>query len=133
VRATGTWKAACALSAVLWGISLPAPALAKDFVRRVRFGRGRSTAVLTGAVARGDRDRYVLGAKAGQTMRASITAREKNAVFTIYQPGGNPLPGTEEGTDRTRWSGRLPKSGDYTISVGGTRGNAGYTLRVTVR
>jgi len=31
------------------------------------------------------------------------------------------------------WNGALPRSGDYVIEVGGTRGNATYKLKVTVR
>ena len=107
---------------------------ARTFTRRVKFGRGRTTAVLKGAVVRGDRDRYLLEAKAGQTMLVHITSRERNAVFTIDPPGSETaLAGTEEGTDTKDWSGKLPRSGDYVISVGGTRGNASYTLEVTIR
>jgi hypothetical protein len=38
--------------------------------------------------------------------------------------------GAQETTD---WKGELPRNGDYVIVVGGTRGNATYTLEVTVR
>jgi hypothetical protein len=43
-------------------------ATAAGKVQRVRFARGRTTAVLNGAVVRGTQDRYILGARAGQTM-----------------------------------------------------------------
>ena len=101
--------------------------------RRVRFPRGRTTAVLKGAVVRGTTDRYLLGARAGQTMTVHVTARERNAVFQIYAPNGDTLDGASETSDATDWSGELPASGDYTIVVGGTRGNANYTLEVTIR
>jgi hypothetical protein len=101
--------------------------------QRVHFPRGRTTAVLHGAVVRGTQDRYILGARNGQTMLVHITARKKNAAFTIYGPDGNTLPGAGEGADATDFSGELPLSGDYTIAVGPTRGNAGYTLEVTIR
>lgn len=101
--------------------------------QRVRFARGRTTAVLKGAVVRGTQDRYILGARARQTMIVHITAREKNAVFTILGPDGTALPGTEEGVDATDWTGELPFSGDYSIWVSPSRGNATYTLEVTIR
>src|SRR4030095_14985666 len=85
--------------------------------QRVRFERGRTTAVLKGAVVRGTQDRYILGARAAQPMIVHITAREKNAVFTILDPKGTALPGTEEGVDATDWTGELPLSGDYAIWV----------------
>jgi len=100
---------------------------------RVKFARGRTTAVLKGAVVRATQDRYILGARAGQTMIVHITSREKNAVFTILAPNGTALEGTEEGVDAMDWTGELPMSGDYSIWVSPTRGNATYTLEVTIR
>src|SRR4030095_12603152 len=105
----------------------------KGKTQRVRFARGRTTAVLQGAVGRGAEERYILGARAGQTMIVHITSREKNAVFTILGPDATALEGAEEGTDATDWTGTLPLNGDYSIWVGPTRGNATYTLEVTIR
>jgi hypothetical protein len=102
-------------------------------VQRVRFARGRTTAVLKGAVVRGTQDRYILGARGGQTMIVHITSSEKKAVFAILGPDGTALQGAEEGTDATDWTGTLPMSGDFSIWVGPTRGNATYTLEVTIR
>ena len=101
--------------------------------QRVKFARGRTTAVLKGAVVRGTQDRYILGARAGQTMIVHITSREKNAVFTVLAPNGTAQEGTEEGVDATDWTGELPLSGDYSIWVSPIRGNATYTLEVTIR
>ena len=102
-------------------------------VQRVRFQRGRTTAILKGAVVRGTQDRYILGARGGQTMIVHISSLEKNAVFAILSPDGTALEGAEEGADATDWSGTLPGSGDFSIWVGPTRGNATYTLEVTIR
>ena len=102
-------------------------------VQRVRFARGRTTAVLKGAVVRGTQDRYILGARRGQTMIVHITSRENNAVFAILGPDATALNGAEEGADATDWTGTLPLNGDYSIWVGPTRGNATYTLEVTIR
>jgi hypothetical protein len=102
-------------------------------VQRVRFARGRTTAVLKGAVVRATQDRYILGARGGQTMIVHITSLEKNACFAILGPDASALPGAEEGTDATDWTGELPINGDYSIWVSPTRGNATYTLEVTIR
>src|SRR5437868_14785998 len=70
--------------------------------KRVKFGKGRSAATLSGAVIRGDVDTYIVGASRGQTMRVSITSLEKNAVFQIKTPGGDFWPGAAEPNDATR-------------------------------
>ena len=102
-------------------------------VQRVKFARGRTTAVLKGAVVRATNDRYILGARGGQTMIVHITSLEKNAVFRISGPDGGELPGAEDGSDASDWTGELPANGDYSIWVSPTRGNATYTLEVTIR
>src|SRR3954470_3365678 len=103
----------------------------RDRTRRIHFESGRTTKVIKDAVVRGDTDRYLLHARAGQTLIVHITSVESNAVFDIYRPGGRrTLENAQESTD---WTGPLPRSGDYIIEVGGTRGNATYTLEVTVR
>jgi hypothetical protein len=118
------------LTTLLLLTALAAPAQG-DRTRRVRFARGRTTTVIKDAVVRGTRDRYILGARAGQTLIVHITSLEDNAVFDIYAKGGKQvLDGAQEATD---WTGELPRSGDYVIEVGGTRGNASYTLEVTIR
>lgn len=100
-----------------------------DRTRRVRFARGRTTAVIKDAVVRATRDRYVLRARAGQTLIVHITSLEDNAVFDVYAPGGRRTLAQET----TDWEGALPRTGNYVISVGPTRGNASYTLEVTIR
>jgi len=77
---------------------------------------------------RGTRDIYLLRARRGQAMTVNITSVEKNAVFDIQGPNGEFL--REEGTS---WRGVLPATGDYSIIVGGTRGNASYRMQVSVR
>ena len=123
------------ISALFFGIILLVAAGAaeagRDRTRRIRFESGRTTKVIKDAVVRGDRDRYLLRASAGQTLIVHITSEENNAVFDIYRPGGRrTLENAQESMD---WTGTLPRSGDYIIEVGGTRGNATYTLEVTVR
>lgn len=95
---------------------------------RIRFARGANAATVRTSVVRGTRDTFLVAARKGQKMTVSITSLEKNAVFDIKAPNGKLLK--QEGTS---WSSTLSSTGDYRIIVGGTRGNASYTLRVSVK
>src|SRR5439155_6744949 len=107
---------------------------AQGVKKKVRFARGTSSTTIKGGGVRGDRDRYYIGARKGQTMTVKITSLEKNAVFQIYYHGEEEsLPGAGDGDDATRWSGELPIDNEYVIVVGGTRGNASYNLTVSVK
>jgi hypothetical protein len=106
---------------------------AQGVKQKVRFARGTSSATIHGAVVRGDRDRYYVSAKRGQTMSVKITSTESNAVFQVYFAGEQEsLEGAGEDDDATEWSGELPADNDYVIVVGGTRGNATYTLKISI-
>jgi hypothetical protein len=84
-------------------------------------------------VVRGTRDRYLVGARAGQVMTVKITSLERNAAFSVADPAGTFLKGAGEEDDATHWSGRLRDSGDFVVEVGGTRGNAEYSLTVIIQ
>jgi hypothetical protein len=122
---------------VIAAVFICALALSSTFAQgvkqKVRFARGTSSATIHGAVVRGDRDRYYLAAKKGQTMTVKITSTESNAVFQIYFHGEEEsLPGAGDDDDATDWSGELPIDNEYVIVVGGTRGNATYTLKISI-
>ena len=115
-------------------LALTLGSTAQDTPRRIRFARGSSSAAVEGAVVRGERAVYLVGARAGQQMRVRVTSPEENAVFQLHAPGrGGMLRGAGETDDATAWSGALPSTGDYRIVVGGTRGNAEYRLTVSIR
>lgn len=115
--------------------------------KEVSFAKGSNSTLIEASVVRGESDQYFLTGKAGQPMEVSLSAVEQNAAFVIYQPGykagkdadgileinGTALPGAGEGEDATAWKGVLPSSGKYLILVGGTRGNATYKLKITIR
>jgi|SRR5580765_3965640 len=110
-----------------------ASVFAQGVKQKLRFARGASSATVHGAVVRGDRDRYYVGASKGQTMSVKITSEEDNAVFQVYLPGEEEaLSGAGDGDDAKDWSGELPRDAEYVIVVGGTRGNASYTLKVSI-
>ncbi len=94
----------------------------------VKFRKGGTSAAYKNAVIRGERNKYILGASAGQMMSVSISSLENNAVFDIQSPRGKII--VREVRD---WSGQLSEKGKYRIIVGGTRGNATYTVRFAVQ
>ena len=82
-------------------------------------------------------------AKAGQKAETVLSSVENNGVFSIYLPGATTKKGdsgidvqgpTIAGTDAgvTKWSGDLPKDGNYIILVAGTRGNVDYDLKISI-
>jgi hypothetical protein len=107
---------------------------AKGVKQKVRFARVTSSATIRGAVVRGDRDRYYLSAKRGQTMTVKITSIETNAVFQIYFACEKAsMQGAGDDDYATSWSGELPADNEYLIVVGGTRGNATYRLTISIK
>lgn len=95
--------------------------------QRIQFAPGAVNAFVEGGVVRGTRNIYLLRAKKGQTMTLKITSLEQNAVFDIQAPNGKFLQ-----QEATSWRGELPLTGDYSVIVGGTRGNASYKLDVMI-
>ncbi len=101
--------------------------------KRIKFKKGESSATIEGGVIWGERDTYLVGANKNQTMIVTIMSIEDNAVFQIVdRETGYYLEGAGELDDAKRWEGTLPSKGDYEIVVGGTRGNATYTLKVFI-
>jgi hypothetical protein len=96
--------------------------------QRIRFAPGGDRSIVKGSVVRGTRDIYLLRAFGNQTMTVNITSLEKNAIFDIQAPNGKFLS-----QESASWSGILPTTGDYSVIVGGTRGNATYQLEVIIR
>jgi hypothetical protein len=126
---TSRAKAILALTITILLTIVPVTGAQQGKTKRVQFPKGRTSVVLKGAAIRGTQDKYILHAGAGQTMILHITSTEDNAVFDVVPPSSDQSL-AEEATD---WTGELPTTGDYTIVVGGTRGNATYTLEVTIR
>jgi hypothetical protein len=102
-----------------------------SIVTRIKFARGRTTAVEQGAVHRGMSHDYLLKAGEGQTMSLHLAA-SGGVCFDLYSPGMR-----DQLANCTKdWSGDLPSSGDYRINVlpdTTTERNISYTLEVTVR
>ena len=101
--------------------------------RRIKFARGRTTAVVNGSINYAHSDVYTLGARKGQTMTLHVASRNPEVSFSVSAPSSSPVEGAFGVRD---WSGELPESGDYTITLVNNREHGGasaYTLEVTIR
>jgi hypothetical protein len=102
--------------------------------KRVKFPAGSSSAVVNDKIVDGRGVRYLVGARAGQTMKIDVTEGGPNndAVFSIVGPDGRALIG--DGGYESTWTGKLSGTGDYTIYVSAieTR-NVSFKLTISIR
>jgi hypothetical protein len=83
---------------------------------RIEFKRGATSTIISGAVRGDEQAEYVLAAKKGQTLTIKITSvPARTAGFDLHGPEDVDL-GLELDTNLS-FSRRLPKTGDYLITV----------------
>lgn len=109
------------LTAVLVAFSASASAAEETRTVEVRFAAGTSQAVLSDAIAGYDAVVYRVGAEAGQTMRVALSPSNLATYFNVYAPGRGPgeeaLGNGQFTQPLNDWTGILPASGEYTVSV----------------
>ncbi len=110
-----------------------APMAKGNKAQQIRFAPGKDSATLKSAVVRGTQNTYLINAKKGQRMTLKISSLESNAVFALITPLNPSGKRQTLKSEVMSWSNVLPESGDYTIVVSPTRGNATYQLDVTIR
>ena len=115
------------------------PALGQGHTRRLR-----SPATVRGLVGGESHDSYVIRAREGQIMTVQISWRrerqtepgDNRAEFFVSESpnfeGGEPVKFGKESDKGKRWSGKIPKTGNYYIYVN-AHPTAHYTLKVAVR
>jgi hypothetical protein len=108
------------------GAGVQCPRADRVVPKTIRFGRGRTTAVIRDTVRLCTSHEYSLRARAGQTMSVNLATGSRTGL-TVMSPSGEAL--LDGGKD---WSGELPEDGKYTLRVG-TDATAAYTLEVTIR
>ncbi|MNS60322.1 hypothetical protein D3C72_933110 [compost metagenome] len=99
------------------------PAFATDIEKRVQFKPGAYSTVITGTLdaskspSQGEiRDRYIVRAKKGQTLKVTLTANSKVGLFGWhYDYNAEPLLNAQ-GTKVTQ-TAKFPANGDYHIDV----------------
>lgn len=119
------------------GVPLPAQSRGTEPIYEIKFAPGRRSATVSGSVqlphGEGDMhndgaDRYSLHYRAGQRLTLKLESEGDRAVFSISRVDSG-LPNLP--TLKTLWSGRLPQSGDYYVTVWTEKGAARYTLKVS--
>ena len=109
----------------------PVPMPAPEQAQRIEFPAGGTSASVEGDVSAGDVDLYVLRAMEGQTMSVDLYTPKGNAAIAIWGADGMVLLSDHAGA--RNWTGPLPSSQDYYISVSAVAGTStSYTLSVTV-
>lgn len=102
---------------------------------RIEFKRGTSSTTISGVVRGDEQAEYLLGAKKGQRLIIKlISVPTKSSVFQILGEGNDTL-GLEYDANFD-YSGVLPKTGDYFITVRRpteAKGTSRYKLTITVR
>jgi hypothetical protein len=115
-------------------------------LRPIQFPVGKSSAMVHDSVERGAGATYSFAAREGQKAVVRFSSVEDNALFSIYLPGrrrkkgdggidveGAKLPGADARTGASKWSGVLPKTGAYIVTVAPTRGGATYELNLWIQ
>ncbi|MDD1629689.1 MAG: hypothetical protein LUQ48_04665 [Methylococcaceae bacterium] len=125
---------ACLLASAL----LTGTALTAEAAKQIAFGKGKSSASVSGKVQGNNDVDYVIRASAGQTMTVDFKAGKGAAYFNVLPPGsmGEAIfVGSSEGN---HFKAALPSDGDYTIRVylmGGAKDSGkpvNYTLKVGI-
>lgn len=97
----------------------PASALAQDSIRteRIQFKRGSTSAVVKGRIKGYETLDYLVGAREGQVMNASLATKNTSTYFNVLPPGSNDAAIFIGSTTGNQMEGPLPVTGDYRIRV----------------
>lgn len=102
--------------------------------KRVRFERGRTTAIIKGVAKTPGTYEYLLHVREGQRMAVHLTSSNDGVEFSVEAPNGEWV---ENALGVDDWSGVLAHSGDYKILVINNRSrvqrNPRFTLEISVR
>ena len=124
------------LSMLLLATSITANADQKS--ERIRFERGRTSAVVKNAVTNSEQENvheYKLRVAKNQTIIVHLASTEKAANFMLAMPEGSMASNGNGKSELRDWEGLIPASGDVVISIyhKGKARSMPYTLEVTVR
>ncbi len=97
---------------------------------RIQFAAGGTGTVVEGVLDSGQTLYYVLTANATQTMSAKIQAPNGDVYLGVFGADGQVLLNTS--AQQTTWSGTLPTSQDYYLSLTTGDGKESYTLSVDI-
>jgi hypothetical protein len=124
-----------ALVVIFCGNPIAAQGGGKAEPNRIEFKRGTNSTTISGTVRNSEEAEYVLEARQGQKLVIKLTSvPAKSSVFQILGPDNDTL-GLEYDANFS-YSGVLPTSGDYFISVKRpttAKGRSRYKLAITIK
>jgi hypothetical protein len=126
------------LVCLLAGALLTGTALTAEAAKQIAFGKGKSSASVSGKVQGSNDMDYVLRASAGQTMTVDLKASKTTTYFNVLPPGSTGEAIFVGSSDGQHFKAVLPSDGDYTIRVylmGGAKDSdkpVTYTLKVGI-
>jgi hypothetical protein len=126
------------LVCLLAGALLTGTALTAEAAKQIAFGKGKTSASVSGKVKGSDDVDHELRASAGQTLMVDFKADKGAAFFNVLPPGSTGEAIFNGSMDGNHFKGTLPSDGVYTIRVylmGGAKdsGKPGnYTLKVSI-
>jgi len=94
--------------------------------KRLRFARGRTSAVVKDTVRLCTMHEYYFRARAGQKIIAHLATGERTSMTLFTESGETVFDGTKD------FEGELPEGGQYSLQIG-TDATARYTLEITIR
>jgi hypothetical protein len=97
---------------------------------RIQFAAGGTSAVIDGELEAGKTVYYVLKASATQTMSVKISSPNGDVYLGVFGADNKVLLGSA--THDTLWSGTLPTTQDYYLSLTAGNGKTSYTLTVDI-
>jgi hypothetical protein len=97
---------------------------------RIEFVVGGTSAVVDGVVDTGQTLYYVLKASATQTMNVKVSSPNSDVYLGVFGADGQVF--LTNSTHDTLWSGTLPTTQDYYISLTPSVGRSSYSLSVEI-
>ncbi|MDP8934018.1 MAG: SH3 domain-containing protein [Cyanobacteriota bacterium] len=98
--------------------------------QQINFLPGGDEAIVKGRIIGGGTHSYIIRAAKGQTM----TVRNRKDVFPqIITPGGKLLGGDAYQGHETKWTGKVPVTGNYTLELGSNFRGYEYEFSVKLR
>ncbi len=98
---------------------------------RIQFARGAYSATVYGAGYAAQTISYVLWARGGQTMTATLSSSTNSVVAAIHGFSDNNYL-VNSSAARTSWTGTLPSTQEYILEAVQTGAWVGFTLTVTI-
>ncbi|MBW4496018.1 MAG: SH3 domain-containing protein [Oscillatoria princeps RMCB-10] len=102
--------------------------------QRITFAAQGDSAIIRGRIVGGGSHQYILRATKGQTMTLTV---QKGALPFIYPPndpnGRSDLSGGGHYSGKTSWTGKLPATGDYTLTLDSNYKGFEYEFLVRVK